>query len=333
MAISSSSLFHFTSGDLSTLKSILNSGFRVNRYKEIHPLDSMTSLHVHVPMVCFCDIPLTLVKKHTEIYCYNGGEKVYALGMTKEWSIENGLNPLIYLNQESHLARILQRLDVSTTKDIMIANELKLLLKEYEERESNSSFFQKIQRLSNHEIEFNDPARIVGKMIMEKISDGNYIELLNTFSRSLLYTKQYKGDYYRNGSKIPNYVFYNEREWRYIPPVNLVYAFINPIPPMFKHYVQSILKLTEDQAIYTYLKNLFDETRKRPFDSFSSMLSFNLDDISKIIVDNDSDAENLINSIENQFTICGIEIPASDKVKFIRKISTYDDLKKNYIAH
>ena len=51
-----------------------------------------------IPMVCFCDIPLSKVNKHNEMY----GN--YAIGLSKEWAIKNKINPVIYTYNNSALA-------------------------------------------------------------------------------------------------------------------------------------------------------------------------------------------------------------------------------------
>lgn len=90
MAISANTLFHFTSFD--SIISILNGNyFRVCYSKETFVLRH--KLHYYFPMVCFCDIPLTMTKEH--INDYDG----YAIGLKKEWAIGHGLNPVFYLNE------------------------------------------------------------------------------------------------------------------------------------------------------------------------------------------------------------------------------------------
>ena len=54
------------------------------------------------PMSCFCDIPLSKITAHTDFY---GG---FGLGMTKEWGIRKGLNPIFYLSDNSIIPNLIQ---------------------------------------------------------------------------------------------------------------------------------------------------------------------------------------------------------------------------------
>lgn len=97
MALSANSLFHYTR-KLTTLKSILSDGFfKVHYCKEtIEIADEVGAFYV--PMVSFCDIPLSEVKTHVASY----GD--YGLGLTKEWASRQRLNPVLYIDHNSHLA-------------------------------------------------------------------------------------------------------------------------------------------------------------------------------------------------------------------------------------
>jgi hypothetical protein len=90
-------LFHFTKS-LDVLQSILKSSF-VPRFS----LEDVTWLGITqleyfaFPMVCFCDIPLGRIDEHVDFY---GG---YGLGLSREWAVKSGLNPIFYLSRSSPL--------------------------------------------------------------------------------------------------------------------------------------------------------------------------------------------------------------------------------------
>ena len=49
---------------------------------------------------------------------------------------------------------------------------------------------------------------------------GRFETAYNNTINTLRYIKNYKGDLIRRGkSTKPNYVFANEKEWRYVPPI------------------------------------------------------------------------------------------------------------------
>ncbi|MBX3711428.1 MAG: hypothetical protein KF800_05660 [Lysobacter sp.] len=96
MPISPNSIIHFTKSKES-LKGILSDNFKLKYCREIMPF-SDEQVVVYVPMVSFCDIPLSQVKEHIEKY----GE--YGLGLTREWAVKNKLNPVLYVEPSSHLS-------------------------------------------------------------------------------------------------------------------------------------------------------------------------------------------------------------------------------------
>lgn len=95
--VSSNTLFHFTS-TFDNMKGILKDEF-IPRYS----LEKMSlgghELEFAIPMVCFCDIPLSNIANHIEKY----GN--YAIGMSMEWAQEKKLNPIMYIRDESDLSK------------------------------------------------------------------------------------------------------------------------------------------------------------------------------------------------------------------------------------
>jgi len=104
--LSPDSLFHFTPS-LDNLLGILKDTFFPRYcYEEFDLVDNDAQSFIEdaIPMVCFCDIPLSRLTGHINTY----GK--YGLGMSKEWGIRKGLNPVIYFNKNSHLAKKLSAL-------------------------------------------------------------------------------------------------------------------------------------------------------------------------------------------------------------------------------
>ena len=104
----SSTLFHFTKS-LDDVKSILNGGYNP-RYslEDVAWLNAKITAFVAYPIVCFCDIPLSRLSDHVGFY------GSYGLGMTKEWALTNGLNPIMYIAPGSPLSKsLLDHLDAA----------------------------------------------------------------------------------------------------------------------------------------------------------------------------------------------------------------------------
>ncbi|MBA3071804.1 MAG: hypothetical protein FP829_06570, partial [Nitrospirae bacterium] len=89
--ISTNTVFHFTSW--SNLFGILKNNFLPKYSTETVHLFGATSVEIAIPMVSFCDIPLSQIKEHVQDY------GSYGIGMTKSWAFKNGLNPVIYLKK------------------------------------------------------------------------------------------------------------------------------------------------------------------------------------------------------------------------------------------
>jgi len=109
-AISSNTLFHFTKKD--SLLGILKNEFYPRFCLEQYQVDETTSFKIGIPMVSFCDIPLSLVYSHMTRY----GD--YGIGMSMEWAERNKLNPVLYLRRNSHTTKVINDIFNSESKDI-----------------------------------------------------------------------------------------------------------------------------------------------------------------------------------------------------------------------
>lgn len=98
MAISANSLFHFT-GTLEILQNILEEGsfwpiFCVEYDKG--PMEN--GKYIAVPIVCFCDLPLTQIQEHTRDYGF------YGIGLNKKWGNKKGVSPITYYYSKNSIS-------------------------------------------------------------------------------------------------------------------------------------------------------------------------------------------------------------------------------------
>ena len=155
MAISSNSIIHYTE-QFDVLCKILKDGFKIKYCGEKLKLKGYKGSYAAHPMVSFCDIPLTESAAHFQSYGF------YGIGLYKKWACEKKLNPVLYIEENSSVAKLLAKM----------LNSL---------RHNNS-----------------------GDVSFE-------IYLLKAFS------KNYSGKLKTSKRNETNYIFYNEREWRYVP--------------------------------------------------------------------------------------------------------------------
>lgn len=99
LTISSNTLFHFTD-KVENVINILENEFRPHFCLEdlniITPdLSYRVELEFAIPMVCFCDIPLSQARVHMKTY----GE--YGIGLSKEWGKLNKICPILYVHENS----------------------------------------------------------------------------------------------------------------------------------------------------------------------------------------------------------------------------------------
>lgn len=112
--INASSLLHFTNS-MDDLKGILEKGFRFSyccekvsatiNMNELHPEGANffrpsphINSHIAIPMICFCDIPLTRAKLHSDTY----GK--FIVGVDKDMAITvfgDNINPVMYRTSQT----------------------------------------------------------------------------------------------------------------------------------------------------------------------------------------------------------------------------------------
>ena len=113
--ISSDSLFHFIRQRAWLLEILQNKRFQARYvYEDLPELN----YKVGIPMKCFCDIPLGLIKKHLNRY----GK--FGIGITKKFAKENHLSPIIYIHEKSDT---FTRYFSTIKKDDIFKNEYSLI--------------------------------------------------------------------------------------------------------------------------------------------------------------------------------------------------------------
>ena len=242
-------LFHFTPRQ--SLYDILNNTFKVSYARE-RILGGTKIKEFAVPMVSFSDLRLSELKDNIGTY----GK--FGIGMTKDWAVNKGLNPVMYASEKSLF-----------TENFMKGIE---------------DFFKLVNNTDD--------------------TTGKYETAYNNTINTLRYIKNYKGDLIRPGKKtIPNYVFANEREWRFVPPIS-----------------DNILSFIPIDKIRT-------SKQKSQFNQKVShiKLHFQPDDIKYLIVEKDSDINPLITHLrhaKNRFPPDMVDRRSS-------RILTYEQIEKD----
>jgi hypothetical protein len=224
MVISSNTLFHFTSS-LEMLVNILKNEFSPHLSLEFisEILDSQNKEEDRtIPMVSFCDLPLSQVGEHLSFY----GK--YGIGMRKEWGIRNKLNPVMYIEPNSNLSNHLNRLITTLIKS---------------------------------------EARDIGLIVFDIMS----------------FIKVYRGRMYRNGGYSEERIFYDEKEWRFVP------SHLGKIP--FNEFLDYFFLIEKDFLDQNKLQ-LANEKLSSIF-----KLSFEPNDIKYIIVSKENEILPMVKAI------------------------------------
>jgi hypothetical protein len=193
MAISAQTLFHFT--DYQYLKKIIETKAFFPRYC-FETFMNREDYFVAFPMVCFCDIPLSQIYPHANKYNRNG------IGLKKEWGIENGINPVFYLQQKSYPSKIINEAFMAATSKIQKVDEEITAV-----RTENPTFLGKFLDLTAYY-----------KPREGRTWDKEKNDFQKTNDDPLKY-------------KLTN--FYDEREWRFVPQI-VAESFPDRIPVNFK---------------------------------------------------------------------------------------------------
>ena len=219
MPISTDSIIHYTK-KISSLRSILKEGFKIKYCAEDLQLSPTNARSAH-PMISFCDIPLSNSQQHFGTYGY------YGIGLSKSWAIRNGINPVIYVDKNSRLARAISELLIDQrSKDLKFTKE----------------------------------------------QNKNIVAIKG-------FAKNYEGPLSRGTTHNLHYRFYDEREWRLVPTNEQI----------------------DGKSFAIGLKR-YNDNKDRYNDPLKSLrFTFDVADISYIIVKKTKDIPNIINYLRNLY--------------------------------
>ena len=156
MAISTNSVIHYTE-KIDNLKSILNcEGFRLKYCTEELEINLEVPISSAIPMISFCDIPLSEVKNHIDSY------GSYGIGLSKNWAKKNGLNPVLYLEKDSKISE-------------HIKNQVERILKGLEKVDKGKKLSQADIQLQDDLITYVSYCKnYEGKLIRGKVNSEAY---------------------------------------------------------------------------------------------------------------------------------------------------------------
>lgn len=103
--LSANTLFHYTNS-IKHLINILTNEFypRYCLEEGMNLIFSQDSIEIAIPMVCFCDIPLSQVEQHAKFY------GSYAIGLSKEWGKIHKISPVMYSYKDAASAEYIYNL-------------------------------------------------------------------------------------------------------------------------------------------------------------------------------------------------------------------------------
>ena len=197
MNISSNTLFHFTD-KIENVIGILKEGFKPHFCLEdlnfILPDEPTEELEWAIPMVCFCDVPLSQSKTHRKTY----GN--YGIGLSKEWGKNNKISPVLYAYRESAIINTIRRMWFDVVRDL--------------EKSGGQ------QDVDDHVNRFYDCIPYVGETMNRTELVYDHANRLDDVYGVYCFTKLYEGRRWINKEKRYSeepVAFYDEREWRFVP--------------------------------------------------------------------------------------------------------------------
>lgn len=298
MAVSGKSIIHYTR-NFENLKGILSSsGLRLKYCLENVEFKGKNDSLMAFPMVCFCDLPLTLAKEHINKY---GG---YGIGLSKTWARANKLNPVLYMEYESVITRSLGVLAGKIAQ--RMRNDNTQQEKTEEEKPADAAQQEKPEEAKAADAAQKEQPEKSAAEQLDALRRSNKAERI-AFIRMLAFCKRHMGPLYRSGELVEeNYVFYDEREWRFVPDSTTLPKG-KPLAILGSKYLEDKDKYNEEIA--------------------STMLTFTHDDISYILVESQEDILPTIRCLHDRYAD---ELPITKVQELCTRIVTKQQITNDF---
>lgn len=265
--ISANTLFHFTS-TLDVLLKVLETGFRPSYSCEFGKATNGRVKESNIPMVCFCDLPLSTIEKHSSGYNweYKGkpqhfkGYGKYGIGLSKDWGRRAQLNPVTYITNES------QYLDWAIGLNSISSGIVK-----------DTETWKTIDKVSPNQLTNR-------KKISDRQNASDSIKGKSFVMKQMAYSLFNFMKLYQNLQTGQRY--YDEREWRFVPP-------IVGMTGAESHFFPALI--TSDFTDIEVEKNKFQDKLNN---DIRNRLAFDANDIKYIIINKDDDIKALIELME-----------------------------------
>lgn len=313
-----SSCLHFTK-TMATLKLILKNGLRysfafeeltndmINNFNNEFASDnyffnptkivSGDSWGMAIPMVSFCDIPLTRAYSHA----INYGK--YIIGIDKPFLLKyyrHFFNPVIYVN----CINVQKAMSFFSSERLKTMNRILKYLNEHSKEIDNTIYKE---NLSSKEILSSLPESLRNEHL-QRIEESYYSFVLASFYKPI-YGKDSKG-IERN--------FYEEREWRMV------------LPSLDETPLEWVKTCTRSE--FMKLRNKLNMSVSSYDDAYITIPSNCWDAISHIVVRYEYQRDSLIKFIMNSNKLFGVKVDKNDelKLKIISKISSFEKTVNDY---
>ena len=170
MTISANTVIHFT-GDKESLKGILASGFSVFLCKETIVMKEVATTK-YIPMISFCDIPISQAKDHLTKY----GN--YGIGLSMDWAVKNKLNPVLYMSRGSTLSQ-------------NVRSALNYYKKREPSEEEETEYASRLMEIVRYMKNYEGPLQRKGKAVVENYRfyderEWRYVPEISEFGKMML---------------------------------------------------------------------------------------------------------------------------------------------------